>query len=114
MLRPSRKVAADAVVCHDSRNAGLPVKTISALGSFRGSINNLALPPGMVAEDDEVFDDIDDEDSFDTDAATRGSEPLGVNGLGMSFAGSHSTMVIKSPHASAIKAADSEEALAGR
>ncbi len=90
------------------------VKTISALGSFRGSINNLALPPGMVAEDDEVFDDIDDEDSFDTDAATRGSEPLAVNGLGMSFEGSHSTMVIKSPHASAIKAAESEEALTGR
>lgn len=72
------------------------VKSVAALGTFRGTVSDLSLPPGMIAEDDESFD-VDEEDSMDTGAATRGSEPTQINGLGMSIEAAHSTMVIKSP-----------------
>jgi len=71
------------------------IKTISALGTFRGTINDLSLPPGMVAEDDESFDDIDGQDSIDTGAATKGSDPILANGSGNV---SHSTMIVKPLH----------------
>ena len=74
------------------------IKTVSALGTFRGTINDLSLPPGMVAEDDESFDGVDGQDSIDTDAATKGSDPISVNGLGMYPGASHSTIIVKPPN----------------
>jgi serine/threonine-protein kinase 24/25/MST4 len=92
------------------------VRTISALGTFQGNINDLSLPVGMIAEDDESFDDIDGQDSIDTGAATKGSDPL-ANSLGMSLLGnseaSHSTVVIKAPRAPESKDPDAAEAPAG-
>jgi len=73
------------------------IKTISALGTFRGTINDLSLPPGMVAEDDESFDDVDGQDSIDTGAATKGSDPILTNGMGMNPDASHSTIIVKPP-----------------
>lgn len=74
------------------------IKTISALGTFRGTINDLSLLPDMVVEDDESFDDVDGQDSIDTGAATKGSDPILVNGLGMNPDASHSTIIVKPPH----------------
>jgi len=89
------------------------IKTVSALGTFRGTINDLSLPPGMVAEDDESFDDIDGHDSIDTGAATKGSDPILVNGLGMNPGASHSTIIVKPPHSPGGGAIQSEETPGG-
>ncbi|KAF8974563.1 STE/STE20/YSK protein kinase [Flammula alnicola] len=89
------------------------VRTISALGTFRGTINDLSLPPGMVAEDDESFDDVDGQDSIDTGAATKGSDPLIINGLGMILDAAHSTVVIKPPRMPENKDIEPDEAPAG-
>ena len=67
---------------------------MSALGSIRGAYNDLSMPPGMVAEDDEY--DSDNQDSIDTGAATKGSDPI-PNGIGMNHDASHSTVIIKPP-----------------
>ncbi|KDR83741.1 hypothetical protein GALMADRAFT_55364 [Galerina marginata CBS 339.88] len=74
------------------------VKTMSALGTFRGTVNDLSMPSGMVAEDDEesVYD-TDGQDSIDTGAATKGSDPLTPASLGMNSDASHSTVIIKPP-----------------
>ncbi|KAF9485356.1 Ste20-like serine/threonine kinase [Pholiota conissans] len=94
------------------------VRTISALGTFQGTVHDLSLPPGMIAEDDESFDDVDGQDSIDTAAATKGSEPLTSNGpgmdhLGMNVDASHSTVVIKTPRAPETKDVDAAESPAG-
>ncbi|KAF8165346.1 STE STE20 YSK protein kinase [Crassisporium funariophilum] len=74
------------------------IKTVSALGSFRGTVNDLSLPPGMVAEDDdEYMDDSDTQESMDTGAATKGSDPIMHGGLGMNPDAAHSTVIIKPP-----------------
>ncbi|CAA7259762.1 unnamed protein product [Cyclocybe aegerita] len=73
------------------------VRTMSALGSFRGTIHDLSMPPGMVAEDDETLDDTDEQGSVDTSAATKGSDPIVTNGLGMNRDAAHSTVIIKPP-----------------
>ena len=70
------------------------IRTMSALGSIRGAYNDLSMPPGMVAEDDEY--DSDNQDSIDTGAATKGSDPI-PNGIGMNHDASHSTVIIKPP-----------------
>lgn len=89
------------------------IKTISALGTFRGTINDLSLPPGMVAEDDESFEDVDGQESIDTGAATKGSDPILVNGLGMNPDASHSTIIVKPPHSPGGIALQSEETPGG-
>jgi serine/threonine-protein kinase 24/25/MST4 len=74
------------------------IKTTPALGTFRGTINDLSsLPSGMVAEEEESFDDLVGHDSIDTGAATKGSDPILANGLGMNPEASHSTVIIKPP-----------------
>ncbi|KAH9482647.1 Serine/threonine-protein kinase 26 [Psilocybe cubensis] len=74
------------------------VKTMSALGTFRGTINDLSMPPGMVAEDDdESLYDADGQESIDTGAATKGSDPVISNSLGMNPDAAHSTVIIKTP-----------------
>jgi len=62
------------------------------MGTFRGSAKDLMMPPGMIPEDDEE-DDTDE--SFDTGASTKGSDPL--NGVGTNAQASHSTVIIKPP-----------------
>jgi serine/threonine-protein kinase 24/25/MST4 len=89
------------------------IKTVSALGTFRGTINDLSLPPGMVAEDDESFDDVDGQNSIDTGAATKGSDPILVNGLGMNPGASHSTIIVKPSHSPGSGAIQSEETPGG-
>ncbi|PPQ77734.1 hypothetical protein CVT25_011169 [Psilocybe cyanescens] len=88
------------------------VKTMSALGTFRGTINDLSMPPGMVAEDDdESLYDADGQESIDTGAATKGSDPIGSNPLGMNPDAAHSTVIIKTPLSQDIP--DPEEAPPG-
>ncbi|KAJ2931750.1 hypothetical protein H1R20_g5373, partial [Candolleomyces eurysporus] len=66
------------------------VKSIAAMGTFRGSAKDLLMPPGMIPEESDDFDDTDD--SIDTGVATKGSDPLLSNSQA-----SHSTVIIKSP-----------------
>lgn len=67
------------------------VKSISALGSFHGSAKDLVMPPGMIPEEeDDYFDDTDE--SIDTGAATKGSDPIMSNSQA-----AHSTVIIKEP-----------------
>lgn len=66
------------------------VKSISAMGTFRGSAKDLMMPPGMIPEEDDYDDD--DEQTIDTGAATKGSDPLLSNSEA-----SHSTVIIKAP-----------------
>jgi serine/threonine-protein kinase 24/25/MST4 len=75
------------------------VKSMAAMGTFRATINDLNPPNGMIFEDDEEFYETDghDQDSFDTDAATKGSDAIPTPSLGMNADASHSTMVIKNP-----------------
>jgi serine/threonine-protein kinase 24/25/MST4 len=51
----------------------------------------------MVAEEEESLDDVDGHDSIDTGAATKGSDPILANDLGMDPEVSHSTVIIKPP-----------------
>jgi len=71
------------------------IRSISALGTFQGNINDLSMPPGMVPEEDEPFDD-NDHDTMDSSAATKGSDPI-PNSIGMNHDASHSTVIIKPP-----------------
>lgn len=66
------------------------VKSMAALGTFRGSAKDLMMPPGMIPEESDDFDDTDD--SIDTGVATKGSDPILSNSQA-----SHSTVIIKSP-----------------
>ncbi|KAF8913898.1 Ste20-like serine/threonine kinase [Gymnopilus junonius] len=71
------------------------IKTMSALGTFRGTVNELSMPPGMVMEDDEdsVYDDT--QSSIDTGAATKGSDPIVPATIGVNDDAAHSTVIIK-------------------
>lgn len=70
------------------------VKSISAMGTFRGSARDLLMPPGMIPEEDD-FDDTDE--SIDTGGATQGSDPLTSSGIGSNSHAAHSTVIIKAP-----------------
>lgn len=70
------------------------VKTMSALGTYRGTVNDL-LPSAMVAEDNEPFDDSEEHESIDSEGATRGSDP--IIGIGLNSDAAHSTVIIKPP-----------------
>lgn len=71
------------------------VKSMSALGTFSGTVNDL-LPSAMVSEDNEPFDDSEMNGSIDSEVATNGSDP--IIGVGMNFDAAHSTVIIKTPH----------------
>lgn len=66
------------------------VKSISAMGSFRGSAKDLLMPPGMIPEESEESDN--DESTIDTGGATKGS-----GGVLSNYEASHSTVIIKEP-----------------
>ncbi|KAF9057578.1 STE/STE20/YSK protein kinase [Panaeolus papilionaceus] len=73
------------------------LKSVSALGTFRGTINDLS-QVHSVSEEDEYSDNDDRRDSMDSGAATKGSDPILRNGLGTNSGADHSTVLIKSPH----------------
>ena len=85
------------------------VKTMSALGTYRGTVNDL-LPSAMVPEENESFDDTEVHGSIDSENATRGSDP--ILGIGMNLDAAHSTVVIK-PHRSPEPVDPSDEAPSG-
>ena len=70
------------------------VKSMSPLGTFSGTVNDL-LPSAMVSEDNEPFDDSEVNESIDSEVATNGSDP--IIGIGMNLDGAHSTVIIKAP-----------------
>lgn len=85
------------------------VKTMSALGTYRGTVNDL-LPSAMVSEDNESSDDGETLESINSEGATRGSDP--IIGIGMNAEAAHSTIIIKPP--SSPEAIDTpDEALSG-
>ncbi|KAH7929447.1 Pkinase-domain-containing protein [Leucogyrophana mollusca] len=72
------------------------IKSTSVMGTFRSVAKDLM--PEM--DDEDYIDDEpsvyeEDAGSVETDAAVKGSEPLGSGGIGMNFQAAHSTMVIK-------------------
>ena len=64
------------------------IKTVSALGSIRGTLHELSMPPGMVPEEDDSLDD-----TIESTASLRGSDPMGI---GTNEDALHSTVIIKS------------------
>ncbi|KIJ70564.1 hypothetical protein HYDPIDRAFT_77694 [Hydnomerulius pinastri MD-312] len=72
------------------------IKTTSVMGTFSSAARDLL--PEMddedMMEDPSIYEE--DEASIDTGGAVKGSEPLGVSGIGMSQHAAHSTVVIKS------------------
>jgi serine/threonine-protein kinase 24/25/MST4 len=72
------------------------IKSTSAMGTFRSMAKDL-MPPGMdvgeIEDDDSIYDE--GQESVDTSAATRGSDPL--SGIGMNMQATHSTVIIKPP-----------------
>jgi serine/threonine-protein kinase 24/25/MST4 len=82
------------------------VKSISAMGTFRGSAKDLLMPPGMIMEEADEY--ADDESTIDTGAATKGSDPLLSNSEA-----SHSTVIIKAPLPPPIEL-DDDDAPTGR
>ena len=71
------------------------VKSMSALGTYSGTVNDL-LPSAMVSEDDEPFDDGEVNGSINSEVATHGSDP--IIGTGMNLNAAYSTVIIKAPH----------------
>jgi serine/threonine-protein kinase 24/25/MST4 len=69
------------------------IKTVSALGSIRGTLHELSMPPGMVPEEADEEDLSDDGLPQDSSVSTRGSDPIVPNGVGAMI---HSTVIIKS------------------
>lgn len=70
------------------------VKSMAAMGTFRGSIKDLGMPPGMIPEDGEESDD--GEASVDTGLATKGSDPIHHHLGTHPEAAESNTVVIKS------------------
>ena len=62
---------------------------MSALGTYRGTVNDL-LPSAMVSEDDEPFDD-----TTNSESATKSSDP--IISMGMNSDVAHSTVIINAP-----------------
>ncbi|KAI0053656.1 Pkinase-domain-containing protein [Auriscalpium vulgare] len=80
------------------------IKSNAAMGTFRSMAKDL-MPPGMIPDEDEennsLFESAEDGESFQTDAATKGSDiPPASNGIGMSSQAAHSTVLIRPPAAS--------------
>lgn len=72
------------------------IKSTAAMGTFRSMAKDLAMPPTMEADDDEMS--VYEEDpSFDTGGATNGSESFVGGGMGLNLQAAHSTVVIKPP-----------------
>lgn len=72
------------------------VKSMSALGTYSGTVNEL-LPSAMVSEDNEPFDDSEMMNgSIDSEVVTNFSDP--IIGIGMNLDAAHSTVIIKAPH----------------
>ena len=69
------------------------IKTMSAMGTFRGTIHELSMAPGMVEDEESVYDD--SQSSIDTGAATKGSDPISPAVIGMNSDAAHSTVIIK-------------------
>lgn len=88
----------------------------SLMGSYRslaqftfangnGNAGAYAMPPGMIPDEDFIEEEEEglaaieeSEDSFDSGAATKGSEePLGGSGIGVNDGASHSTVIIRRP-----------------
>lgn len=70
-----------------------------------GNAGAYAMPPGMIPDEDFIEEEEEglaaieeSEDSFDSGAATKGSEePLGGSGIGVNDGASHSTVIIRRP-----------------
>lgn len=76
------------------------IKSMSALGSYRGMAKDI-MPPGMVPDEDYIeeedeYQDDSNHGSVDTGAATKGSDPMHA-GIGMNHAAAHSTVIIRNP-----------------
>lgn len=69
------------------------VKSMSALGTYSGTVNDL-LPSTMVSEDNEPFDEVNG--LIDSEVATNGSDS--IIGIGMSLNTAHPTIIIKTPN----------------
>ena len=63
------------------------------MGTFRGTIHELSMAPGMVEDEESVYDDT--QSSIDTGAATKGSDPISPAVIGMNSDAAHSTVIIK-------------------
>jgi serine/threonine-protein kinase 24/25/MST4 len=70
------------------------VKSMSALGTYSGTVNDL-LYSAMVSEDDEPLDDGELNGSIDSEVETNGSDP--IIGIGMNLGTAHSTVIITTP-----------------
>lgn len=70
-----------------------------------GNTGAYAMPPGMIPDEDFIEEEEEglaaieeSEDSFDSGAATKGSEePLGGSGIGVNDGAAHSTVIIRRP-----------------
>lgn len=71
------------------------VRTMSPLGTYRGTVNDL-LPSAMVSEDNESFDDTKVYGSMDSEGTTMDGNP--IMGVGVNPDAVHSTVIIKAPH----------------
>ncbi|TFK28741.1 STE/STE20/YSK protein kinase [Coprinopsis marcescibilis] len=85
------------------------VKSLGAMGTFRGSVKDLGMPPNMIPEEESD----DGEDSIDTGAATKGSDPLSAS-IGINAHASHSTVLIKNPPPLAESDLDDNDIPSGR
>lgn len=68
------------------------VKSMSALGTYSGTVNDL-LPSAMVSEDQEPFNDSEVNGSIDSEGVTNCSDPI----MGMNLDVAHSTVIVKAP-----------------
>jgi serine/threonine-protein kinase 24/25/MST4 len=71
------------------------VKSVAALGAFRGTANELLMPSGMIPEGDNEDIHSGIFNSMDTGAATKGSDPIPSSTLGADEAAPRSTVIIK-------------------
>ena len=71
------------------------VKSMSALGTYSGTVNDL-LPSAMVSEDNEPFDDGETNGSINSEVATNDSDP--IIDIETNLDADHSTVIIKAPH----------------
>jgi len=72
------------------------VKSVVALGAFRGTANELLMPSRMIPEGDNEDTQSEICYSIDTGAATKGSDPILSSTSGADEAAPRSTVIIKS------------------
>jgi serine/threonine-protein kinase 24/25/MST4 len=70
------------------------VKSMSALGTYSGTVNDL-LYSAMVSEDNEPLDDGEVNGSINSEVETNGSDP--IIGIGMNLDTAYSTVIITTP-----------------